>query len=110
MKHKKHFYSHIVEIDSLTIKLDELDLSIGEKNHLIELMHSNLHHTIIDAILSELNSNDKKHFLHVLSSENHDEIWKFLNTKVGDIEEKIKKAAESLKQELHEDIKEAKNK
>ena len=47
-----------------------------------------------------------KHLLH----EDHDEVWKHLNTKVDNIEEKIKKAAEDLKKELHEDVKQVKSK
>ena len=43
-----------------------------------------------------------------LASENHDKVWKFLNQKVENIEEKIKKTADELKKELHKDIKEVK--
>lgn len=105
MKH--HFYSRIIEIDSLIVELDKLDLSTDEKIHLASLIDSNLHQTILDAVLSELSDKDKEIFLTHLSKNDHDKIWQHLNEKVESIEEKIKKAAESLKQDLHKDIKEA---
>lgn len=104
----KHFYSHIIEIESLVVTINAMNLTRGQKDHLTTLVESQMHHTILDAIFSELSSEDKKHFLDVLSYENHEDIWKFLQDKVKDIEGKIKKAAEQLKKELHEDIKEAK--
>ena len=102
---KKHFYSHIVKTQSVVVKLTELTMSEDERLHLIALMDSSLHHVILDAILSELSPNDKQIFLKELAGDDHEAIWKFLRTKITGIEEKIKKAAEGLKDELHEDIK-----
>ena len=104
---KKHFYSDIIETSSLSITLGDMDLSHEERLHLISLVESNLHHTILDAILSELSEEDKNKFLMHLSSNNHEKIWSFLKDKIENIEEKIKKTAEDLHKELHEDIKEA---
>lgn len=106
---KKYFYSHIIEIDSLTIELDQMDLSIDEKNYLIDLLHSNLHHAILDFILSQLSEEDKKVFLAHLSRNKHDKIWNHLKEKIENVESKIKKTAEDLKKEFHKDIKEIKN-
>lgn len=103
---KKYFYTHIVDTTSLSLELGDMDLTPKERLHLISLIDSNIHHEILDLILSELNPVDKKTFLTHLASENHDKVWKFLNTKVHNIEEKIKKTAEDLKKELHRDIKE----
>ena len=105
---KKHFYSHLVETDSLVVLINELDATDEEKSHLIALVDSQLHHTILDAILSELPEEDKRSFLKFLMHEDHDKIWNHLNNRVDNIEEKIKKAADDLKKELHRDIKEAK--
>lgn len=102
---KKHFYSHLVEIDALVIELHKMELSDEEKAHLITLIDSSLHHTILDAVLSELSEEDKKIFLTHVAHDQHDKIWEHLNTKVDTIEEKIKLVAESLKKQLHEDIK-----
>lgn len=102
----KYFYSHLIETSVLSMELGEMDLTPKERLHLISLIDSNIHHEILDLILSELNASDKKTFLHHLASEDHGKVWKFLNEKVDNIEEKIKKTAEALKKELHKDIKE----
>jgi len=103
---KKQFYNHIVETDSVVVKLHDMNLRDEEKAHLIALMDSSLHHVILDAILSELSHEDKKLFLKELASDDHDAIWKFLRVRITGIEDKINKVATDLKNELHEDIKE----
>lgn len=103
----KYFYSHIIEIESLIIELDKLDLSTDEEIHLASLIDSNLHQAILDAVLSELSDKDKEIFLAHLSKNDHDKIWQHLNEKIESIEEKIKKVAEELKEQLHQDIEKA---
>lgn len=105
---KKQFYGHLIEIEELVIELDELDLSKEQKIHLTGLIDSSLHHTILDAVLSELSEPDKKDFVNHLMEDDHEKIWKFLNEKVDNVEEKIKKSANELKKELHRDLKESK--
>ncbi len=103
----KHFYSHLIEVESLIIELDKLDLTEEQKIHLAGLVDSSLHHTVLDAVLSELSPADKKAFLYHLKDADHNKIWQFLNNRVDNIEEKIKKAAEDLKEEFRKDLKEA---
>lgn len=103
---KKYFYTHIVDTSTLSLELGGMDLTSKERLHLISLIDSSIHHEILDLILSELTPTDKKTFLHHLASEDHSKVWKFLNEKVDNIEEKIKKTAEGLKRELHKDIEE----
>lgn len=107
---KKHFYSHLVEKKTLIIALNELPLSEDEKIDLLVLIDSNLQHVILDAILSELKEEDKVEFLKHLTHNDHDKVWAFLNDRVEDIEEKIKKAASTFHKKLHNDIKEVKKK
>lgn len=109
-----YFYSHLVGIDSINFKLDEMDLSDEEKLQLAHLLDSSLHHTILDAILSQLSDRDKRVFINHLKEDDRDEqssssskIWKFLNEKIDGVEDKIKKSAEDLKLKLHEDLKKA---
>lgn len=108
MRNKKQFYHSIVEIDSLFVELEHLELTDSEKEHLGELIDANLHHEVLDAILSQLSEEDKKKFLHHMSRDEDGEIWELLNNKAENIEDKIRAAAELVKKELHEDIKEAK--
>jgi hypothetical protein len=103
---KKYFYTHIIDTSILSLELAEMDLAPKERLHLISLIDSNIHHEILDLILSELSSTDKKTFLSHLASQSHDKVWKLLRGKIDNIEEKIKKTAEDVKNELHKDIKE----
>ncbi len=105
---KKYFYTHIVDTSTLSLELGDMDLAQKERLHLISLIDSNMHQEILDLILSELKPEDKKTFLAHLASEDHNKVWKFLNEKVDNIEEKIKKTAEDLKKELFSDIKRVK--
>ena len=100
-----NFYSHLIEYETVYIELDSMDLTDAEKKHLAEIIDSNLHHTVLNAILSELSDEDKEKFLGHLRDGNHDKVWEHLNDKTDSIEEKIKNAAESLKKEIHEDLK-----
>lgn len=107
MAKHNHFYHHIVIIDSIHIGLDSLNLSPAEKEELVMLAENNIHHAVLDAMLSELESGDKKVFLALVLSNNHNEIWKLLSFKVKGAEEKIKKVASDLIKKFHEDIQEA---
>lgn len=104
----KQWYSHLVEIESIIVELDQMNLSSEEKLHLAKLIDSSLHHTILDAVLGQLSDSDKRKFMNHLTENDHDKIWKFLNEKVDGIEIKVKKAADQLKEELSKDLKEAK--
>lgn len=105
MNKGKHFYSHIVDTSSITLEIGNMKLSQEERVHLLSLAESNIHHAVLDAILSELSEDDKKKFMEHMHADNHDEIWKLLNGKIENVEDKIKNAAEDLKKELHKDIK-----
>ena len=104
------FYDHLVEAESLIVELDSLDLTSEQKIHLTSLIDSSLHSTILDAILSELSNQDKVAFIKHLEEDDQEKIWKFLNSKVENIENKIKKTSEDLKYHLHEDLKKSKGK
>lgn len=104
---KKYFYSHIVETSSISLSLGNMDLSQEERLDLLALADKNLHHTILDTVLSELSEEDKKLFLTHVASDDHDRVWELLNKKTKNIEEKIKQIAEEIKKELHWDIQEA---
>lgn len=106
----KKFYSHLVQIETLTIQLDKLDLAEHEKHELAKLIDSNIHNVVMDAIFSKLSEGDKRNFAIIASSKDHGKIWDFLKSKTENIEDEIKKAAGDIKEKLHEDIKEARQK
>ncbi len=101
---KKHFYTHVIETSSISLALAEMELTQEERKHLIDLAQENLHHAILDSVLSELSDKDKQEFLVLLAEDNQEKIWKLLTERVDHIEDKIKKTAEDLKKELHKDI------
>lgn len=100
----KHFYSHLVELDTLHLELDNHELSDAQKEEIKRLLDESIYHTVLEAVLSELSEEDKKVFLSHLVDDDHGKIWEFVNGKVENIEEKIKKAADDIKEKLHEDI------
>lgn len=101
---KIFFYKHLIEIESVLIELDKMDLTREQKLHLSSLIDASLHHIVLDVILSQLSTRDKKVFLNHLKENDHSRIWQFLNQKVESIEEKIKKAVDDLKTQLHKDL------
>ena len=104
-KTKDHFYSRVIGVDEVIVDLDNLNLTSTEKKELSDLAHLNLHTVIVDAVLSELSSADKKIFLELLARDEHEKIWQHLNEKVENIEDKITTAGEQVKKELRQDIK-----
>lgn len=104
---KKHFYDTIIEIESVYVALEELPISKIEKAELSDLVETQVHHTILDLILSQLSPEDKKRFMHLHGSKKHDEVWELLNSRVEGVEDKITHAVEELKKKLHKDIKSA---
>lgn len=100
----KHFYSHLIEIESVIIEMDKLDLTLEQKHHLAHLVDSSIHSKILDTVLSELKEEDKKYFLNYLKKEEHIKIWELLNEKADKIEDKIKTAIDTLKMEIKKDI------
>lgn len=101
---RKYFYTHIIDTSTLSLGLGDIDMAPKERLHLISLIDSNIHHAVLDLVLSELSLLDKQTFLTHLASKDHDRVWQFLSERVGNIEEKIKKTAEDLKKELFNDI------
>ncbi len=103
------FYTKIINIESILEELHSLDLSDEERIHLASLIDSSLHHAILDEVLASLSEEDKKLFLRLLSEEEeHEKILSFLNDKVDNVQDKIKKVADDLVKEMHKDIREAK--
>ncbi len=105
------FYQKYIVIESLADELNKLDLSDEEKIHLSSLVDTSLHHAILDEILSNLNPSDKRVFLQKLNEDpENEELIEFLDEKIDNIEDKIRKVSGDLVKEMHEDIKESKNK
>lgn len=105
---KKHFYSHLVEVESIHVELDALVLTHEEKQELIVLVHKSVHHSVMDTVLSHLKGADKKKFLSHVARDDHESIWKLLRETVADAEKKITAAYKALEKEFRADIRAAK--
>ena len=104
-----YFYSKYIIIEDLITELHEMNLSQEERHHLAALVDSQLHHAILDEILSSLNPEDKKVFLEELSKDPENEkLMDFLSEKIENIEEKIRTVSDALVKQLHSDVREAK--
>lgn len=106
---KQQFYSQCIQIETLYVALNDLVLTQKEKEHLKQLIDTSIYHTILDAVLSELSEEDKRMFMEKLAENNHEKTMDFLKKRILNIEDKIKKTANDLVKELHEDIKETKS-
>lgn len=102
---QKHFYTHLIEIDSVFTVLELLEMNPQERQELMLIVESTIHHVVVETVLSELSEEDKKIFLKHMAQDNHDEIWVLLNTKVKHPDAKILKAVEKLKHDFHKDMK-----
>ena len=101
------FYTKLITIEPLLEEMNSLELSQEEREHLSELIDSSLHHAILDQILSNLSDEDKRVFLKRFSDDPEDTgLLEFLNQKVENIEDKIKKTSDELVNKMHKDIKE----
>lgn len=104
----KHFYSHLIEIESVVVKLEELNLTEEQKMHLGALIDSTIHQSVLEMILSKLPESEKRIFIEKLQENSEDKkMMDFLQGKVDNIENEILQTVKELKKELNEDIKEA---
>lgn len=105
-----YFYSHLIKIDTIEVELDKIGVSKTEKKDLIFLIHSNIHHSVVDFVLSELDEDDKKEFLKRLNVNAHDKTWVHLREKITNIEKKVEKIGIDLIDEFYRDILDSKEK
>lgn len=105
---KKYFYSHLIETSEISLSIGEMDMPAEDRVKLLSFAEENLHHNILDAILSELSEEDKKTFLSHVTLDNHGNTWQFLKEKISDVDEKIIDLALKFKKSLQDDIEESK--
>jgi hypothetical protein len=102
---KKHFYDHIVSVNSIEIELNNLGLLEKERVELLSIAENTIHYTVLDIALTNIKEEHKEEFVKHVNNEDHEKAWKLLKEKTDGIEEKIRKAADQLKKELISDIK-----
>lgn len=85
-----YFYSHLIEETVIFAPLDKLDLSQTEREELTVIITGNIHHLVLDLVLSELSKEDGKLFLKHVVYKEHDLAWQLLPSKIAGVEEKIR--------------------
>lgn len=103
----KYFYEHIFDIDGLHSDLSVLELTDAERNHIVLMVQSTMHHVVMDVLLEELHDDHKHAFLARVAEEDHEKVWEILREHLDDPEGLIRGAIDALKVELMEDITEA---
>jgi len=101
---KKQFYTHIIEVDTLYAQLDSLTLTASEKQDLIIIIDSTVHHVIIDIALTHLPQHAKKDFIAHVQSNKHKKAMLLLRSHIADIENIIKREVDILKNTFKKDI------
>ena len=107
---KKQFYSHLISFESVRVEMNGLDLNDKQKEELLTLAESHVHHVMLDEALSRIKDNDKKVFLKHISLEEHEKALAVLRNHTKDIEKHLLHAAHELLEELRDDIRELKKK
>ncbi|MCL4367417.1 hypothetical protein M1563_04600 [Patescibacteria group bacterium] len=104
-----YFYSHLVEIDSVVIELDTLNLSEEQKKHLAQLFDELIFQEVLDLVLSKLAAVDKKEFVEKLAKDRSDkQLMVFAKSKIDSIEDELIEAVKNLTEELLADIQHSK--
>jgi len=107
-KVKKYFYHDILDLEWIEDEINDLDISDLEKKKLAQMARYELHQTILDAVLSELNEREKKVFLANLNYDTNDRTWRHLSQNIEKVEEKIIEVSQKLKEDLKKDLADAK--
>ncbi len=106
---KKSFYAHLAETEIVEQELDNLNLSEDEKKDLMQHVHSSIHYTVLDVVLSDLPENHKKKFVELVRENDHEKIWEHVKENTLEIEEKIRSGIKVLTNEFLDEIKKVKS-
>ena len=102
----KIFYDHLVIREDVITALDAFSLDPREKEELVRLVDSHLHHHILNVILNHLPKDKHPEFMNLFIKTPHDrKLLDYLKTHISiDIESQITTHAVKVKKEILEDI------
>lgn len=99
---------NLMEQDSLLKELGLTEFDAKQQDELFQLLMDILEIKVMDAVLSELNEQEKKEFTVILLGENVDSAKEFLNKRIKNLNKKLDDVVKNFKAELLQDISEAK--
>lgn len=104
-----YFYSHLINIELLFSKLEDVELREEQRAHLAALIDSTIYHAVLDTVLSHLKKEDKMIFIEMIRTSNdHGKMMEFLTVKIENIEGKIIETTNNIQAEFIEDLEEVK--
>lgn len=99
------FYEQFLTLPNLQTQLDSKNLESQEKNQLIQIATSSLHHEVITLILSELPLHSHQIFLLLIKAEpENPKLWDWLEERARGIKEKIVGKIKMVEQEFIEEL------
>lgn len=107
-----NFYHHLIHTDDVIAEIDSYDISIDEKDELVNLVQQIFHNHTFNLILNHLPKNKHREFLSKFASTPYDlALLNFIKKEIKiDIEEAIKNQSEKIKKELLAEIKKSRKK
>lgn len=102
---KKHFYTHLIEIEPIMVTLDEITFSDDQKKEVMTIVEKTTHYVVMDTLLSELSGVDKKKFLSHVVKDDHEKVWDLVTKKIVDAERKIRSVIRDAHLSIIDDIK-----
>lgn len=100
------FYEQFLTLQNLENQLDSKNLGVQEKDQLIQIVISSLHHEVITLILSELPLHSHQIFLLLIKTEpQNPKLWEWLEERIKSVKDKISERIEAVEQEFIEELK-----
>jgi len=100
------FYEQFLTLQNLQTQLDSKNLADQEKDRLIQIVISSLHHKVITLILSKLPLHSHQIFLLLIKTEpQNPKLWEWLEERVDGIKERIAEKIKMVEQEFIEELK-----
>lgn len=100
------FYKQFLTLQNLETQLDSKNLGVQEKDQLMQIVISSLHHEVITLILSQLPLHSHQIFLLLIKTEpQNPKLWEWLEERIKGIKEKIAKQIKTVEQEFMEELK-----
>ncbi len=102
----KLFYDHIIDKNDLVGLINKKAKTKAEKDKLLKVLDEILHKTVLEVVLVHLDPKHHEEFLVMVHATPHSEtILMYLREKAHpQIEEKIKREVESLKEKILKDV------
>lgn len=99
------FYDHLINIHELHLEFDRLNIPVKDRNELMEMADSTVHHEVFDLVMVEIPSEHKTYFLELFSTDpGHPELFTFVSGKIPDFETKVKDRINMVKDELINEV------